>query len=48
MQEFSLGKGRKKAVTEFTTRQGLWMLALLTGAAIATAMLFLLGVLRVD
>jgi hypothetical protein len=25
MKTFSLGKGRKKAVKKFTTRNGLWM-----------------------
>jgi hypothetical protein len=49
MQQLSLGKkGRKKAVKKFATREGLWMLGLLTATLIAMLILFLSGILRVD
>jgi hypothetical protein len=48
MNTYSLGRGRKKAVREFTTRQGLWMALMIGGATIGMLLLFLFGVFRVD
>ncbi len=48
MHELSLGRGRKKAVARFRTRQGLAMLGTIFVAVVAIAALFLMGVLRVD
>ena len=48
MHEFSVGKGRKKAIRAFTLKKGLWIL-ILTAAAMATMLLlFLFGILRMD
>jgi hypothetical protein len=48
MNTYALGRGRKKAVREFTTRQGLWMALAIGGAALGMLLLFLFGVFRVD
>jgi hypothetical protein len=48
MKTFSLGKGRKKAVEKFTTRNGLWIMLIVAGGMIIMLALWLLGFFRVD
>lgn len=48
MTTYSIGRGRKKAVKRFTTRQGLWMASMIGAATIGMLLLFLLGVFHVD
>jgi hypothetical protein len=48
MRSYSPGKGKKKAVTNFTCRQGIFMVAWITGAMIALMLLWYLGILRFD
>jgi hypothetical protein len=48
MRSYSPGRGRKKAVTKFTYRQGIFMVAWITGAMIALMLLWYLGILRFD
>jgi hypothetical protein len=48
MKTYSLGRGRKKAVKRFTTRQGLWMASRVGAATLGMLVLFLLGVFHVD
>jgi hypothetical protein len=48
MKTFSLGKGRKKAVEKFTTRNGLWIMLIVAGGMIIMLALWLLGFFRLD
>jgi hypothetical protein len=48
MKNYSLGRGRKKAVERFTIRQGLSMLAILSGGLISIFLLYMLGHLHID
>ena len=42
------GRGRKKAVNKFTTRDGLWMVLLIAAGMITLLILFLLRIFRFD
>jgi hypothetical protein len=48
MRTYTTGKGKKKAVKAFTTRQGLWMLALMVAVLLGILALWLLGFLNFD
>jgi hypothetical protein len=48
MKTFSLGKGRKKAVKKFTTRNGFWIILIAAGGMIIMLALWLLGFFRPD
>jgi len=48
MNTYSLGRGRKKAVKKFTTRQGLWMSLVIGSAMVGVLLLFLVGFFHVD
>jgi hypothetical protein len=48
MKTQSPGRGRRKAVEKFTSRQGLWMLALLILIPITLGLLYVLGYLHLD
>jgi len=48
MRSYSPGRGSKKAVKNFTIRNGLWMTALIAAGMIAMLVLWLLGVFRLD
>jgi hypothetical protein len=48
MKTLSLGKGRKKAVKKFTTRNGLWMALIITAGMIIMLLLWLVGFFRLD
>jgi hypothetical protein len=48
MTGYSISRGRKKAVAQFTVVHGAWVLLILSVASIAILLLFLLGILRVD
>jgi hypothetical protein len=48
MGNYSLGRGSKKAVSKFTRRQGLLMMAWITGGLIALMLLWYLGIIRFD
>jgi hypothetical protein len=48
MTTYSPGRGRKKAVRRFTTREGLWMVGIIAAALIGMILLWLLGILNVD
>jgi hypothetical protein len=48
MGKYSYGKGRRKVIEEFTNRQGLWILAVLSAFAIGTLLLYMLGYLHLD
>jgi hypothetical protein len=48
MKTFSLGKGRKKAVNKFTTRQGLWMGAIIGAGMLGMVLLCLVGFFHLD
>jgi hypothetical protein len=48
MGRYSVGKGSKKAVKKFTTRNGLWMMAIIAVGMIAMLVLWLLGFFRLD
>jgi len=48
MNTYSLGRGRKKAVKKFSTRQGLWMSLAIGGATLGMLLLFLFGFFHVD
>jgi hypothetical protein len=43
MKTYSLGRGSKKAVKKFTTRQGLWMALMIDAAMLGIVLLFLFG-----
>jgi hypothetical protein len=42
------GKGRKKAVKKFTTRQGLWVAVIIAAAMLTMMLLWMLGIFRFD
>lgn len=48
MRTYTTGRGRKKAVKKFTTREGLWMLGIIIAALIGVLALWLLGFLSFD
>lgn len=48
MNTYSLGRGRKKAVRRFGTRQGVWMSLMIGTAMIVMLLLFLVGLFHVD
>jgi len=48
MRSYSPGRGRKKAIKKFTTRKGLWMVAVIAAGMIVVLALWLLGVFRLD
>jgi hypothetical protein len=48
MRTYSLGKGRKKAVQKFRTRDGIWMVAIVTGGMITIVLLWMIGFFRFD
>ena len=48
MGKYCYGKGRRKVIEEFTNRQGLWILAVLSAFAIGTLLLYMLGYLHLD
>ena len=48
MQEFSLGRGKKKVVAKFGTKEGLKILSVALVLAAVFLVLFFFGVLRVD
>ena len=48
MHQFSMGKGRKKVVQQFTPKQGVWMLGLVMLLAAMFALLYFLGLLHFD
>ena len=48
MRNYSLGRGRKRAVKKFRICNGLWMMALIAAGMIAMLVLWLLGVFRLD
>jgi hypothetical protein len=47
MSHYSLGRGRKKEVEKFTSKQGLYLLSLLMLCCIFFLLLIILGVLHV-
>jgi hypothetical protein len=48
MKTYSLGRGRKKAVERFTTRDGLWMTGWIAAVMTGLMVLWALGYLLVD
>ena len=48
MQQFSVGKGRKKVVQQFTPKHGAWMLGLVMLLGIVILLLMVFGILHVD
>jgi hypothetical protein len=48
MPRYSVGRGRKKEVEKFTSKQGLYMLVLLLTLGILVLLLMVFGVLHVD
>jgi hypothetical protein len=48
MSTYSVGKGRKKAVNKFTTRDGLRMVLIIVVALVGMILLWMLGILRFD
>ena len=48
MAHYSVARGRKKQVEKFTSKQGLWILALLMLFGVALLLLMVLGVLHID
>ena len=48
MKTYSVGRGRKKAVKEFTAGQGLWMSLMIGAAMVGMLLLFLFGFFHVD
>jgi hypothetical protein len=48
MRTYTTGRGRKKAVKRFTSRDGLFMVGLITAALVAMMLLWLLGIVRFD
>jgi len=43
---YNPGKGRKRAVKKFTTRDGLWMVLLIAAAMVIMMVLWMVGVFR--
>jgi len=48
MGKYCYGKGRRRVIEEFTHRQGLWILAVLSSFAMGTLLLYVLGYLHLD
>ena len=48
MTTYSPGRGSKKAVRRFTSREGLWMVGIVAAALIGMMLLWLLGILNFD
>jgi hypothetical protein len=48
MRNYSLGRGRKKAIKKFTTHEGGWMLGIISAVLVAIALLWMLGYLHFD
>jgi hypothetical protein len=48
MWNYSLGRGRGRAVEKFTHREGLWMLGIVSVICLGILLLFLLGFLSAD
>jgi len=48
MKAYSIGRGRKKAVGKFTTRQGLQMLVMIGAAMLGMALLWTFGFFHLD
>jgi hypothetical protein len=48
MGKYSIEKGRRKAVGEFTNRQGLTMLGIVGTIVVAILLLWIFGYLRLD
>jgi hypothetical protein len=48
MGKYSYGRGRRRVIKQFTTLQGLWMLAVLSAFAMGTLVLYVLGYLHLD
>jgi len=46
MRGYRVGRGRKKAVREFKTQNGLWIIAVLLAGFIAIVLLWHIGFLR--
>jgi hypothetical protein len=48
MGKYCYGKGRRRVIEEFTSRQGLWILAAMSACAMGTVLLYMLGYLHLD
>jgi len=48
MKDYTPGRGRKKAVEQFTFRQGMWIVVVVIVPLVAMLLLWLLGYLRFD
>jgi hypothetical protein len=48
MNNYRLGRGRRKAVEKFTSRKGLWMVGIVSVILMALLLLVLLGYLNAD
>ena len=48
MRSYSLGRGRKKAVRKFRTRDGVWMTAIIAAGMLTMLVLWLIGFLHLD
>ena len=48
MGKYCHGKCGRKVIEEFTNRQGLWILAVLSAFAMGTLLLYMLGYLHLD
>jgi hypothetical protein len=48
MGKYCYGKGRRRAIEEFTNRQGLWILVTMSACAMGTLLLYMLGYLHLD
>jgi hypothetical protein len=48
MGKYCYGKGRRKVIEQFTNRQGLWILAVLSAFLMGTLLLYILGYLYLD
>ena len=48
MSTFSPGRGRKKAVQNFTTSDGLWMVGFVAALLIGIGLLWMFGILSFD
>ena len=48
MTTYSPGRGRKKAVRRFTSREGIWMVGIIAAALIGMILLWLLGIFNFE
>jgi hypothetical protein len=46
MGKYCYGRGRRRMIEAFTTRHGLWILAVVTALSAATLLLYVLGYLH--